>query len=224
MAGAAAGPLRDPPPARPRRHGHGLRRLRSTARARGRDQGVERGGAVERSRGPAAPGGARPRAPRAPGHRAGPRRGRARRRPLVLRDEVRARRDAAAARRVALRRGRACSASSSASPRPSPSRTRPASCIAISSRRTSWSAPSAKCWCSTGASPRCSPPRRLRSLLLIRRQLRSAPSETPDRRGRRRARGSGRRASWRRNRSAGTRRRRDPRRTSTRSARCSTGC
>ena len=54
------------------------------------------------------------------------------------------------------------------------------------------------------------------------------PETTPESsvvaRERHRARGSGRRGSWRRNRRAGTRRRRDPRRMSTRSARCSTGC
>ena len=53
----------------------------------------------------------------------------------------------------------------------------------------------------------------------------SDPEKAPESsEARHRARGSGRRASWRRNRRAGTRRRRDPRRTSTRSARCSTGC
>ena len=110
---------------------------------------------------------------RASRHRAGARRRRARRRALVLRDEATcaARRCRSTSRRSPARPR--ASASSSASPRPSPSRTPPASSTATSSRRTSWSAPSAKCWSRLGRRQDAGAPRRLRSRRLIRQRLRA---------------------------------------------------
>ncbi len=77
-------------------------------------------------------------------HRADSRRRPARRRPLVLCDEARQGPDAARSRRATCRTSPSGCASSSASASRSRSRTRRASSIAISSRRTSWWARSAK--------------------------------------------------------------------------------
>ena len=87
--------------------GSRLRGARRATRTRGRDQSLERSGAGRRPRPASAPGGARPRAARTPGNRAGARRRPARRRPMVLRHETGARRHARRARRVARARGRA---------------------------------------------------------------------------------------------------------------------
>ena len=100
--------------------------------------------AQRRSRAAAAQRSARPRAPRASRHRADPRRRPPSRRPPVLRDEACQGSDAARSR-DALSLGLAERlGSSNASASRSRSLTRTASSIATSSRRTSWSAHSAK--------------------------------------------------------------------------------
>ena len=138
---------------RPRRHGRRLRRPRSHARSRGRHQGARRASPTRRGRA-AAGRSADPGAARASRHRPRARRRHARRRSRVLRDEARARCAARSGARRATPRSSSGSICSCASATPCRSRTRRASCIAISSPRTSCSGGSAKCWSWTGALPR----------------------------------------------------------------------
>ena len=141
-----------PAPDRPRRHGRGLCRARHGARSRGRDQSLERAPAPTRPRRAAAARSARAGALEHPG--------------IVPVHDAGVLDDGRVFYVMKLVRGQTLTEHAGdlrAKPRrlgvferiaePSRSRTPPASSIAISSRRTSWSAASARSSCSTGASP-----------------------------------------------------------------------